>query len=278
MKRNAPLAGREPRLPGRLAGTLRLLAVGTLLAGAAVAPAAEKSADEIEQCVRKNLPSRSSVQEVSFRVNDVGGATTDSEVKIFWQQSPEDQLSKVLLRFDAPLDMRGSALLLIEKPGRNDMFMYLPELRRVRRVTGPTLSGGMFGTDFTYSQFERLQGVARDLTVERLADAKVGDRPVWVLAHTPADDPEFEYVKSYVTPDDCVPLRTEFFERERRLRKVLEADPAHVKPVGGHHIPHRLVMSDVVRGTSTEFQVKAIDVNAEIHRKMFTQAQLAQGK
>jgi len=100
-----------------------------------------------------------------------------------------------------PADTRGSALLLIEKPGRNDMFMYLPELKRTRRVTGPGLSGGMFGTDFTDSQFERLQGVARDLHVERMPDAELDGAPVRVLAHTPGDDPEFESVLSYIDPD-----------------------------------------------------------------------------
>lgn len=261
----------------------RRLALALVLAGlllppcVAAAPSAEKTADEVEDCVRANLPSRSSVQEVSFRVNGPAGATTESHVKIHWQQSEKTRLSNVLLRFDAPLDMRGSALLLLEKPDRNDMFMYLPELKRVRRVTGPALSGGMFGTDFTYSQFERLQGVARDLKVERLADGEVDGQPVYVLAHTPADDPEFEYVKSYVDPEHCVPVRTEFYESGRRLRKVLTAEPEHVRQVGESWIPHRLVMSDVVKGTSTEFQVDTIEVDAKIHRKMFTQANLTQG-
>jgi len=36
-------------------------------------------------------------------------------------------------------------------------------------------------------------------------------------------------------------------------------------------------MKDVVQGSSTEFQVDAIEVNARIHRKIFTQGSLAQG-
>lgn len=236
----------------------------------------ERTAEQIEQCVRANLPSRSSVQEIAFRVNGKAGATTDSRVKIHWQKV-EDGLSNVLLRFEAPQDMRGSALLLVEKPERNDMFMYLPELKRVRRVTGPALSGGMFGTDFTFAQFERLQGVSRDLKVERLPDAELEGRAVHVLAHTPADDPEFEYVQSYVDRERCIPLRTEFYEKGRRLRKVLDTPEAGIKRVGEQWIPHRLVMRDVVQGTSTEFTVERIDVNATIHRKMFTQGNLSQG-
>jgi hypothetical protein len=264
--------------PAWIVGVLGAAVVGATPAPATGddLPAGGPSGDEIEACVRANLPSKSSIQEVTFRVNGKSGATTDSHVKIHWQMG-EDQRSKVLLRFDAPPDMRGSALLLIEKPGRNDMFMYLPELKRVRRVTGPSLSGGMFGTDFTYSQFERLQGVARDLKVTRMPDTDLDGTPVHVLAHEPADDPEFDYVLSYVGAEHCIPLKTEFFENGRHLRKVLEVDPASVREVDGLWIPHKLVMKDVVQGTSTEFNVDSIDVNAKIHRKTFTEANLAQG-
>jgi len=188
------------------------------------------SACPVSRAILASIPSCS--------VNGAGGSTTDSHVKIHWQRG-DDDLSNVLMRFDSPPDMRGSALLLLEKPGRNDMFMYLPELKRVRRVTGPALSGGMFGTDFTYAQFERLQGVARDLTVERLPDAEIDGTTVWVLGYEPADDPEFVYVKSYVDPAHCVPLKTEFFERGERLRKVLEVDADAVVEADGLHVPRR---------------------------------------
>jgi len=271
----------RPRRRARTAWAVGALAAGLLAAPPSraveeAAPQGGPSADEIEACVRANLPSKSSIQEVTVRVNGKAGMTTDSHIKIHWQMG-EDQLSNVLLRFDAPADMRGSALLLIEKPGRNDMFMYLPELKRVRRVTGPSLSGGMFGTDFTYAQFERLQGVARDLEVTRMPDAEIDGTPVRVLAHEPADDPEFDYVLSYIDAERCVPLKTEFFESGRHLRKVLETDPASVRQVDGLWIPHTLVMKDLDQGTSTEFHVDSIQVNAPIHRKIFTQANLAQG-
>jgi len=255
---------------------LLFLALAPSGAAAEASPEAP-TAESIEACVRANLPSRSSVQDVVLRVKDPTGATTESHIKIYWQQD-EDRLSKVMLRFDEPPDMRGSALLLLEQPGRNDMFMYLPELKRVRRVTGPALSGGMFGTDFTYSQFERLQGVARDLVVERLEDETLGGEPLHVLAHTPADDPEFEYVKSYVEPERCLPMRTEFFEPGRHLRKVLTVDPARIERIDGHWIPRRLVMEDVVHGSSTEFLVEDIEVEADIHRRIFTERHLTSGR
>ena len=119
--------------------------------------------------------------------------------------------------------------------------------------------------------------VWRDISVTRMPDAEVDGTPVHVLAHEPADDPEFEYVLSYVTQDHCVPLKTEFFESGRRLRKVLLADPAAVTAAEGLWIPRKMVMKDLTQGTSTEFNVDSIDVNAKIHRRIFTQSSLSQG-
>ena len=49
-------------------------------------------------------------------------------------------------------------VLLLEKKDRMpDQFMYLPELRKVRRVTKRSVAGSMFGTDFSYEDFERFQ-------------------------------------------------------------------------------------------------------------------------
>jgi len=273
---------RRPRARGRHRWLGALLTAGLAIAIAVpaaaetAAPGDDPTAEEIEACVRANLPSRSSIQTVAFRVHGRGDLTTESRVKIHWQMD-EEQRSNVLLRFEQPPDMRDSALLLLEKPGRNDMFMYLPELKRVRRVTGPALSGGMFGTDFTYSQFERLQGVARDVSVEREPDGEVDGRTTWVLSHVPADDPEFVRVVSHVDPERCVPLRTEFFESGPRLRKVLVAEEPGLRQADGLWVPHHLVMKDVVQGTSTEFIVEEIELGAKIHRKMFTQSHLAKG-
>jgi len=36
-------------------------------------------------------------------------------------------------------------------------------------------------------------------------------------------------------------------------------------------------MKDLAQGTSTEFSVDSIEMNAKIHRKIFTQANLSQG-
>jgi hypothetical protein len=194
-----------------------------------VSGADDAAVEEVTRCVQKNLPSETSRQTVEFRSTDrVGGGRT-LEGRISWRRF-DDELSRVLVRLRAPADLKGAGLLLIEKKDSAEMFVYLPDLEKVRRVTTRMMGGSLFGSDFTYEDFQQIQGMAREGAVERLADAEVDGTPVFVLAHHPAPESgsAYEKVVTYVSSATCVPLKSEMWEAGGRLRKVLTIDPSQI--------------------------------------------------
>ena len=70
----------------------------------------EKDVDEITDCVKANQPRLSAEQTVTMRTLDRMGAARVSNATIYWQKFGEN--SKALIRFSAPEDLRGSALLM----------------------------------------------------------------------------------------------------------------------------------------------------------------------
>ena len=156
--------------------------LGGILLGAS--PSAEDAAlEEVLQCQRKNFSVKTSEETIEFtQIDRVGGERT-TRAKLYAKKG-EDGLRKLLLRFSRPPDLRGSAYLLLEnESGRNDMFLYSPDMGRTRRVTTHMAAGSLFGTDFSYEDFERLQGLADNTKNERRPDAVVGDRPVPTPPH-----------------------------------------------------------------------------------------------
>lgn len=250
-----------------------VVALATPSAGASLS-----TLDEIEACVEANEPEGSSVQTVVVRSVNRVGSETEMRSKIYWQQDEEER-SKVLMRFDAPPDMRGSAILLLEQDGRNDMFMYLPELRRVRRITTHMMQGSMFGTDFTYEDFERLQGMSEDASGERLPDGEAAGRPAYVLRYTPAADSgsEYSHMISYVDQETCVPTRLELFEAGDRLRKVLEAAPASLTKESTGWIARKMTMRDLRDETHTEMAITELEIGVDLPARTFSQRNLARG-
>lgn len=238
-----------------------------------------RTLEEIQDCVARNHEHDASVSTIVLRSQDRFDQVTESRAKLH-RRKFEDGLSKVHLRFSDPLDLRGSALLLIEKEeGANDMFMYLPELGRSRRVTGHMVSGSMFGTDFSYEQFQRLQGMARDASVRRLDDSEWKGRKVHVLEHHPGPESgsAFRKVVSHVDARTCVPVRTEYYEHGEDARKVLHVDVETLEERDGRWIPRRLVMRDLRDESRTVLSLEDVRLDAEIPYRVFSQAFLERG-
>jgi hypothetical protein len=253
--------------------------VVSLLAAPLAAGAAPESAEEIEQCLRENMPKKSSIQTILLRSTNRVGDVAESRADIHWKLF-DDGLSKVLLRFSHPLDMRGAGVLMIEKKERRpDTFMYLPELKSVRRVSSSAASSSLFGTDFSYEDFERLVGMSADAAKERGDDTEVEGRAAYVVSAKvdPDSGSAYEHIVTAVDKQTCVPLRTEFYEPGDALRKRLTADAAKIKQEGALFVPMQLTMHDLRDETQTDIVVEHIDAEAKIHRKMFSARELEAG-
>ncbi len=253
------------------------LAIAGLGPGAA-ARAAPETAAEITQCMRDNFPGDASVQTIALEVKDRVGNRRELDAKVYWERDPGG-LSRVLIRFDDPPDLRGSSLLLLEKPERNDMFMYLPELGRVRRVTSHMISGSMFGTDFSYEDFERLQGLAEDADALRKPDAEIGGRAAYVLEARPRREErsQYESVTSFIDRETCVPLEIRMYEKGPRLRKTVSIDFSKVTQEKSGWVPRALSIREEIERTETALRVDAIELGVDLPDKLFSQSQLERG-
>jgi len=238
---------------------------------------ADLTASDINTCVQQNFPDDSMIQTVKMLMKDRMGVERLLEADMFWEKDQATRLSKVLLEFDNPPELRGAAVLLIEKKPMNDMFMYLPELGKTRRITTQMVNGNMMGTDFTYEDFSRLQGMMSNLQTERLPDEQYADRPVFVTLARPAPDTGSDYdrIRSLIDQKTCVPLRVDFFQKGgEQPVKVLAIDPAKLSKEKSGWIPRELQMEDVAGGTSTRIVIEKLQVSVPIDRKRFSQTEL----
>ncbi len=234
--------------------------------------AESRSADEIDSCIRKNRPTETSVLEVSFRSKDRIGGITEKSGTLSWKRFDGD-LSRLVLRFRYPNDVRGAAVLLIEAKERApEMFMCIPALQKVRRVTTRTVSSSLFGTDFSYEDFQRLQGYTASVSKLRLEDAVLADRPAFVVERTLEPDAGSAYgrIVDFVDQETCLPLRTESYERGGRLRKVLTADPAAFEFSGSVWVARSMLMRDLLDETETALLVEKVEIDTKLNRKVFS--------
>jgi hypothetical protein len=138
----------------------------------------------------------------------------------------------------------------------------------------------VFGTDFSYEEFEWLQGMGRRGTSTRLADAVIAARPVHVVESRPASDSSsaYERMVTYVDGEHCVPLQVEFYAAGGQLRKVLTADPEQIRPEGTAPVPRRFEMRNLRQETSTEVRVETVELGTKHKRALFTSRNLESGR
>lgn len=254
----------------------RIVALAALLLFALPAGGEEPAdAEAVTACVQENLPETTSVQSFRFRTSDRAGSQREIAGKVWWRRF-ENGRARLLLRVKEPEDLRGSALLMIERSSGSDMFLYLPELKKTRRITSHSVSGSMFGSDFTYEDFQQLQGINLEGDTQALPDQTLDGVPVHVIAQRPAPGTgsSYERVVSYFTRDGCVPIRSEMWEPGERLRKLLTVDLSKLYDQNGVRIPTHLRMEDQLSRSATDLILSDIEVGKEIPRKYFDMSRL----
>jgi len=256
----------------------RLVALWLALGAPAPALGEELDIAPARACLERNAPKSTIAFRAEFtKVDRVGGERTNRANVI--GKKFDDGLRRIVLRFDRPPEMRGTAMLMIESAnGPSDFYVYSPDERKVRRVSGRSNSG-LFGTDFSYDDFENWRTFQKHGHAERMPDATLAGRPVYVLESAPAKDEQssYERIVTSVDRETCVVLQVDSFEPGGRLRKVLRADPAKVERVGPLSVATALELEDMVDQTKTRVSLAEVKLDAPLSDSRFRPADLASG-
>jgi outer membrane lipoprotein-sorting protein len=238
--------------------------------------AAQGDLAAVRDCLKRNVPKKSSVQTVHFTSFDRIGGSREFRGKIL-ATTMEDGTRRAKLCITQPAEMRGSEVLSIEvknEPPQN--FLYTTEFRKAKRVSGDGAGGSLFGTDFTYEDLQRFMQLNRPESTERLADDSLEGRGVYVVQSKPSDPGASAYTKvlSYVDKDTCVVLKSEQYEGTERLRKVLMAKPEPMYSENGVHAPAEVEMKDVRDQTHTLVAIEDLDVDGTVDPRSFQVGEL----
>jgi outer membrane lipoprotein-sorting protein len=251
------------------------LVLALVLLGPAVASSADtKTVEEIRECVEANSPEVSSAQTVLMRTVDRAGEATETRARILWRR-PKGEKGRVLLRVVDPPTRRGTALLMIERDDLDaDFHLYLPELRKTRRVAKKSIQGSMFGTDLSYEDFRQLQWLTEDSTLRRGEDSVIDDRKVYTLVAEPEKGSGYEKLVTYVDQERCLVLRSEYYEGGEKPRKVLTTVEEKITKESFGWLPRQIHVEDLDDGTYTDLIVEEFDAGADVSESDLSIAQL----
>jgi len=154
--------------------------------------------------ILRNKAGKESVRKMRSRVLEVNG---DGD--------------KSLTIFDEPKDVKGTASLTYSHAVKADeQWLYLPALKRVKRISSKNKSGPFMGSEFAFEDISS-QELAK-YTYKYLRDEDIDGRPAYVVESIPQyKNSGYKRVISWIDAQEYYSVKTEFYDRKNTLLKTL---------------------------------------------------------
>ncbi len=161
---------------------------------------------------------------------------------------------KSLTIFDNPKDVKGTAFLnFTHKTGDDDQWLYLPALKRVKRISSRNKSGSFMGSEFSYEDFSSQE--VEKYSYRWIRDEVYEGQECFIVELYPVDRKNSGYTKqvTWVDKKEYNTLKIEFYDRKNSHLKTLTFSD-YKKYLDKFWRPDRLQMVNHQNGKSTRLE------------------------
>ena len=183
-----------------------------------------------------------------------------------------DNGSKQILWFLAPVDDKGVAFLKIEHDNKSDeMRMWLPAFKKVRRISSSKKGDSFMGSDLSYEDM-----TSRDLeenSYKRLEDDVLDGSNCFVIEVLPNEDIKSTYSKhiTWIDKKSLIAVQEESYDLSGELRKKKQF---FFDSISGYDIINKIFVEDVQKNHTTTLTMEDIRVHSGLHRTLFQEKNL----
>lgn len=191
---------------------------------------------------------------------------------------------RTVLFYLSPKNVKDTGFLTYDYPDENiddDQWLYLPALRKARRISASDRGDYFLGTDFTYEDIKNEGKVElSDYEFKTLGKAMVGDKETLIVESIPVDAQtakELGYgkVHSWVDTSNWMIIKTRYWDIKQNDLKTLTIDD--IRKVDGIWTRHQLTVDNHKTGHRTEFVFSEVDYQSEVDDQLFTRRSLTRG-
>ncbi|HXJ22208.1 MAG TPA: outer membrane lipoprotein-sorting protein [Polyangia bacterium] len=204
-----------------------LLALTTLLAAGSTAAAAP-SPREIMDKVTVTRKLDGSEAQVKMTTIDDKGQSRERELSMATKLYDGGKTEKRVYRFLSPADVQGTSILVYDYEAKpDDVWIYLPALRKTRRVVSSQKAQSFMGSEFSYGDLNI--PALDDFDYKLVKEEAVKGEPCWVIDLTPkskdvADSEGYSKKTYWVSKDKYAVMRGLYYDKDGKLLKELVAE------------------------------------------------------
>lgn len=195
------------------------------------------------------------------------GSTRDRDIRSFSYN--EGDVSKSLLIFMEPANVRGTAFLSVSRGSEEEQKLYLPALNRIQIISAVEKSDRFMGSDFTYEDLGDRNPEDYSFELAEKTDTS------YVLRAEKKSDSQYDYIRFYVHPERYFLQKAEYF-KEGKMIKRLEAG-SHEQVLEEVWRPGVMTMYDLQNDRRTTLRWSNRAINEPIPDWRFTERGLRRG-
>ncbi len=247
----------------------KIAAISLLFTSAVLAQDARQIVAESEN------RSRSKSQQYEGTLEVIGASNKVSIKRWEYRRIGSFGDSKAILRFTAPAEVKGVALLIVNHTDRaSDQWMWTPAIARDRRIAAQDRSTRFFGTDFSFEDLEERDVDQFDYKLA--GDDSIDGAACWKIESKPKQSKSSQYTSSmvWVRKDNYVAAQIESYSKDKLIRRI---HYSNIQNVTGIWTPRTVEVYDANRKSRTILKLEKLEYNVPMKDEDFTLEALRRG-
>jgi len=202
--------------------------------------------------------------------------SSGNERTFIYESWSKNHGEKNLIRYLEPIRVKHQATLMLNYA--DDIWMYFPRTRRVRKLATHAKKQKMEGSDFSYEDMGAGNSFVEDYTSKRIEDQTIDGESCFVieLQRKPDTDISYSRLKMFILKENFVPVRVEYYNEnhpDQLLKILIQSDILNIQDIP---TAMKMTMINEIDNTETKMEFTEVQYNIEINDALFTERGLKQ--
>lgn len=254
--------------------TLRILVFATALMLAGLSANAQLTGVQIIDKTYNRPTGDDQTSTLTMTLSNSNGQTRVRKIQQFSKDLGDSE--KSIMFFLSPADVKNTSFMnwSYDDDKADDQWIYLPALKKVKRISSDSKSDYFMGSDFTYDDLgdRKLNADEHHLLREETKNGIL-----CYVVESKSKDEDYMYSKTITWIDKAtfIGVQKEFYDEDAELLKVLTIK--NVEKVAGLDIITNSEMKNVQNNHSTSMILSNVTVNTGMTASKFTERMMMRG-
>jgi len=185
--------------------------------------------------------------------------------------------SKMMMKFMEPADVRGTTLLVFDYENKDDdMWIYMPALRKTRRIVSSDKGKNFMGSEFTNADMSKPN--IDEFNYKLIGDETVDGKQCWKIestCKTEAQEEQYGFSKriTYIEKENFLAYKIEYYDLSGELLRV-ESISNYKKQSNGSYFAFNMEMKNVQNKRRSVMTIDKFQLGSNLTEAQFTPAMI----